>query len=194
MFVMTKLLVLLGVLCIPFLLFGIFAYSTVTGEIDLRKDLLAQQQSNQARFDTMWKIIKTKANISDKYSKDFKTIYPDLIKGRYSDGGGSLMKWIQEHNPEFDTSLYKDLMASVEAERTAFFKDQQELIRKKAERDKLLEYPVSGWVLRHFGDASPVEIVIITSDETNDAFESGREGRDAVDLFDDKQAEKDKDA
>ena len=179
---MKKLLVLFGVVAVFFLVFVIYGYSIVTSEIDLRKDLIAQQEANEARFDTMWKIIKTKANVSGKYSKDFKEIYPDLIKGRYSDGS-SLMKWIQEHNPDFDTSLYKDLMVSVEAERTTFFNDQRSLIRKKTEHDKLIEYPISGWVLQNFGSADPVEIVVVKSKETDQAFETGQEGREAVDLF-----------
>ena len=66
--------------------------------------------------------------MTDEYKEAFREIYPQLIEGRYSQGDGSLMKWIQESNPNFDTSLYKDLMNSIEVERTYFAAEQKKML------------------------------------------------------------------
>lgn len=88
----------------------------------------AQQENCEAFFSNMWEIMKTKAGVADEYRDAFTEIYPKLIEGRYSQGDGSLMKWIVESNPNFDPSLYKDLMVTIEAQRNAFFLEQQKLI------------------------------------------------------------------
>jgi hypothetical protein len=51
-------------------------------------------------------------------------MYVPLIEGRYTHGGGQMMQWLKEHNPQFDFSLFKDLMTSIEALRDEFFHEQ----------------------------------------------------------------------
>jgi hypothetical protein len=157
----------------------LMSLSYKTTEVQVKNGVLAQQKSCEAYFDKMWKVISQKAQITDQYKEAFKEIYPALMAGRYgNEKGGSLMKWIQESNPNFDVSLYKDLMASVEAERAGFFREQQKLIDLNREHDNLLEQPVSGFFLK--GKAK-IEIVIVTSDRTAQAFATGKDND--VDLF-----------
>lgn len=151
-----------------------YCVSTLNTEVRLRNQVVAQQKANEPSFDTMWKIISGKAQIVDKYKKDFKEIWPDLIAGRYSSGGG-LMKWIQERNPDYDSSLYKDLMGSVESERKRFLRDQQQLIDYNREHDVLVDSPISGFVIKMLGDPSKIEIKIVTSAETQQAFSTQQE-------------------
>ena len=120
----------------------------------------------------MWKILQQKAGIVSTYKKDFMDIWPDLIKGRYSQGGGLLMKWVQERNPNYDSSLYKDLMVSVEAERKSFLTKQEKLIDLKREHDNIRStFPGSLIV----GARPPIEITVITSQTTTSTFEKGEE-------------------
>jgi L-rhamnose mutarotase len=160
---------------------GMYCLSTVSREVDLRTQIQAKQEANKPSFDTMWKILAQKAGVTEQYKKDFKEIWPELIAGRYSQGGGKMMLWIQERNPDFDSSLYKDLMASIEAERKRFLRDQQLLIDYKREHDQLRKRPISGLVLRMFGDASEATITIVTSAQTDTAFATGQEND--TDLF-----------
>jgi hypothetical protein len=103
--------------------------SSSNSEISLKNHIEAQQKVCEAFYDKLWKIISQKAQVADQYKNAFKEIYPALIEGRYgNEKGGTLMKWIQESNPTFDVSLYKDLMSSIEAERTGFFMEQKKLI------------------------------------------------------------------
>src|SRR5690606_5717075 len=104
-------------------------------DVDLQNRFKAQSKVNEAFFDKMFKILQQKAGVASEYKESFKEIYQPLIEGRYSKDEGLLMKWIQESNPTFDASLFKDVMQSIEAERTGFFKEQEKLIDIKREHD-----------------------------------------------------------
>lgn len=143
------------------------------GEVDLRNRVMAQQQVCKASFDTMWKILAQKAQIAERYRDSFREIYPQLIAGRYgNDKGGVLLKWVQESNPQFDVSLYKDLMAAIEGERKSFFVNQKQLIDLKRQHDTTLQSWPNTMVL---AGRQPVEITVVTSATTDDAYRAGQE-------------------
>ena len=120
------------------LLIGMY-FSYNNREIALRKESEAQNGKIESVHDTMWKIIKQKAQVSEKYKDAFEKIYPDLIRGRYANDQGSMMKWIKEQNPEFDTSLYRDLSQAIEIQRTIFSNAQQRMLDILRERETLIE-------------------------------------------------------
>lgn len=159
---------------------AIYCVSTVNSEVNLRTQIAAKQKANEPSFDTMWKIISQKAQITGEYKDAFAKIYPDIMAGRYSTGG-TMMKWVQEQNPNFDTSLYKDLMGSVEAERKRFLRDQEQLIDYNREREALINRFPSKQILGMFGNNTPIEIKIVTSSKSDEAFATGKD--DDVDLF-----------
>lgn len=148
-------------------------------EIDLRATTVAQQDKCKVYFDKMWKILQQKAQIADQYKEAFKDIYPKLIEGRYSKGDGTLIKWITESNPTFDVSLYKELMQSIEIERTGYFNEQSTLIDMQREHAVLLKKIPSKWFMND--TLKPVEIIIVTSKSTKEAYVTGEEND--VDLF-----------
>ena len=153
-----------------------FSYNNA--EINLRKQSDAQRSKVEGVYDKMWKIIQQKAQVSNEYKEAFKEIYPEIISGRYSSGDGSLMKWIQESNPEFDTSLYKDLMASIEIYRTEFQHSQEKMIDIVREHDVLISVYPSKWFIKN---RKPIEYTVISSTRTKDTVETGID--DDVDLF-----------
>ena len=120
------------------LLIGMY-FSYNNKEIALRKESEAQKGKIESVHDTMWKIIKQKAQVSEKYKDAFEKIYPDLIRGRYANDQESMMKWIQEQNPNFDTSLYRDLSQAIEIQRTIFSNAQQRMLDILRERETLIE-------------------------------------------------------
>ena len=120
------------------LLIGMY-FSYNNKEIALRKESEAQKGKIESVHDTMWKIIKQKAQVSEKYKDAFEKIYPDLIRGRYANDQGSMMNWIQEQNPNFDTSLYRDLSQAIEIQRTIFSNVQQRMLDILRERETLIE-------------------------------------------------------
>lgn len=151
--------------------------SASNGEVRLRNAVVAQQKANETSFDTCWKIVQQQAQVTDKYKDAFKEIYVGLMEGRHYEKGGSLFKFVMESNPKFDSKLFLKLATSIESQRTVFKRDQQKLIDLKREHDNMLTTIPSSWFV---GSRPPVEIKIVTSTKTTEAFNSGKE--DDVDL------------
>lgn len=132
---------------------------TVNHEVALRKAIQAKSVANEATLDTMWKIIKQKAQIAEKNVseiKDMNKIYEDLVQGR---SGGALFKMVTENYPNLAqsevTKLYAEVMTSVEAERKTFKRDQQALVDVNRERDTMINQFPSSMILGMFGNKTP---------------------------------------
>ena len=150
------------------LLVMFFSYNNK--EIALRKEAEAQRGKIKSVRDKVFKIIREKANVSTEYRKAYEKIYPDLIAGRYSGDNGGMMKWIQEQNPTFDTSLYGDLMQSIEVQREAFNTEQTRMLDIINQRAALLEQYPSCWFIRN---KSAIDYTVIASTSTNNIMQSG---------------------
>ena len=155
---------------VAIVLIGVYMYFSYNNrEVALRKEAEAQNKKIASVHDTMWKILKEKAGVSEQYRETFEKIYPEIISGRYANDGGSTMKWIQESNPDFDTSLYKDLMQAIEVQRTCFSNAQQRMLDIIRERETLIESMPAKWFVKN---KSVIEYTVIASDKTNDVMTS----------------------
>ena len=157
------------------LLIMFFTYNNK--EIYLRKEADAQRKKIESTHDKMWKVIKQKAEVSDKYRETFERVYPEIIAGRYSEGS-SAMKWIQEANPNFDTSLYNDLMQAIEIQRTHLHNAQTRMLDVIRERASLIESYPSRWFITN---KSEIEYEVISSTKTHNVVETRID--DDVDVF-----------
>ena len=157
------------------LLIMFFTYNNK--EIYLRKEADAQRKKIESTHDKMWKVIKQKAEVSDKYRETFERVYPEIIAGRYSEGS-SAMKWIQEANPNFDTSLYNDLMQAIEIQRTHLHNAQTRMLDVIRERASLIESYPSRWFITN---KSEIEYEVISSTKTHNVVETRVD--DDVDVF-----------
>lgn len=149
-------------------------------EIELRNQAVAQEDANKLTFDKVWKVLKQKAGVTDKYASDFKDIYSGLMNSRYQGDQKSnpMFKWIQERNPNFSVDLYKDLSSAIESNRAEFLRVQKRLVDIKREHDNLrLKFPSSIFV----GSKPELDIKLVTSGKTEATFNTGKE--DNVDLF-----------
>ena len=146
-------------------------------EVALRKQAEAQRGKVEGTFDAMWKIISQQAQVSDQYKEAFKEIYPDLISGRYKDNN-TLMKWVQESNPNFDTRLYNTLMQTIEVQREQFKKSQERMLDLIREHETLCETYPSKWFITN---TTPIEYTIISSTKTKYTMETSVD--DDVELF-----------
>lgn len=172
-----------GFLLLSSLMSGCWAVNknidTDNSEVSLSTAIVAKKTDQEATFDNMWKVLNEKAKVADQYKEAFKDIYPELIEGRYSQGDGSLMKWITESNPTFDVSLYKDVMNSIETERNGFLTTQRQLMDLKREHDKLrLQWP-SKWFIND--SVKEVAIQIVSSTHAKEVIKSGKD--DEIELF-----------
>jgi len=165
-----------------FIIFAVvmFWIGTSNQEIDLRNQAMAQQKKNEVVFDKVWKVIAQKAGIASQYADRFKEIYHDIMSERYQGDskGAPLFKWIQEQNPQFSVDMYKDVADAVESNRAEFVMVQSRLVDIKREHDNLrMKFPSSIVV----GGRPALEIKIVTSAKTDEAFRTGKE--DSVELF-----------
>lgn len=163
-----------GVLALTLgIMIAVWAVGVSNTEIGLRNKIDEQQQVLSLNYDKMWKILKQQASIPDKYKSDFKEVYVGIMEGRYSDANrGSMMAWIKEHNPQYDSAMYNKLMVSIEANRTEFFMEQKKLRSFKKTHDDLREMFPSKLVV---GSRGEVEVKFITSAVTKNAVETGEE-------------------
>ena len=147
-------------------------------EIALHKEADAQQKKIEAVYDKMWKVISQKANISKEYKESFREIYNDIIAGRYEKDSGNLMKWITEANPDFDSSVYLDLMNTVEVLRSEFQHSQERMLDIIRERETLInQYPSKFFI----SDKSVIEYEVISSTQTKSIIDERVE--DDIELF-----------
>jgi len=130
-------LIALGVVLILGIGIAIWAIGVSNDEKRLVNKMDAQKEVIGLYFDKMWKILKEKASVADAAKEAFKEIYVPLIEGRYSQGDGTLMKWITEQNPTFDLSLYKDVQNSIETERNGFFVEQAKMTDMNREHENM---------------------------------------------------------
>ena len=177
---MKKVMIVVGCLIgMCALLYTIMWFSYSRKHVQLKNQAEAQQKVCEAHFDKMWKIIKQHAQVTESYRDSFEKIYPALMEGRYGNArGGALFSWIQERNPDLDASVWKKLMSAIEAQRTAFFRDQQHLLDIKREHDNLRLQPPSKWFI---DENDKIAVVIITSAKTEAAYSSGQEND--IELF-----------
>lgn len=147
-------------------------------EISLRQQSEAQRGKIEGVHDKMWKVLQQKAQVTDEYKSAFESIYPKLIEGRYSKGDGSLMKWIKESNPNFDVSLYKDLMQSIEIQRSEFQTSQERMLDIIREHETLVKTYPAKWFI---SDTKPIEYKVISSSKTKMVMQLGEDND--VDLF-----------
>lgn len=145
---MSTFLIFVLVLVVVAILLVVLYFYYNNAEISLRNEAEAQEKNIAAVSDTMWKIISEKANISNEYRKAFEKIYPEIISGRYSHNDGKMMLWIQEQNPQFDTSLYQDVARAVEVQRTHFMNAQTRMLDILRQRKDLIMQLPSSWFIR----------------------------------------------
>lgn len=146
-----------------------FTYNN--NEIALRKESEVQRGKIETVRDQMFQIIREQANVSSEYREAFNEIYPKIIEGRYREGGG-LMKWIQEANPHFDTSLYQTVSNSIEVQRTSLTSAQNRMLDIINQRATLIESYPSRWFIQN---KSVIEYTPISTSATKAVMESGKD-------------------
>jgi predicted small secreted protein len=172
--------VVVGIGAFLFVIYLLMGMHYRNGERSLRNLFTAKKQDVEASHDKMKKVIFQKAGITQQYAGDFERIYPNLIAGRYKgNGDGSLMKFVVEANPSFDTSLYKDLSQAVEAERANFLNVQRSIIDVQQVYNTYIITEPGSYFLPD--NLEPLKYTVISSTDSKNAVETGVDND--VDLF-----------
>lgn len=168
---------IIALICAGLLIVGVFIYystkiSATNKEVGLRTLTEGQQDVCKANFDKMFKEIQQVANVTEEAKKTFKDIYPELIKGRYENDKGLLMKWVQESNPQFNFGLYDRLIDIISDNRNEFFVEQKKLISYAKQHKAFIHKWPNTWF---FEPNDTVAYKIILSTKTEKVYETGKE-------------------
>lgn len=164
------LIITLGIILVISSIWIGMSFSYNNKEVALRQEAAKQYQNIEAVRDNMWKILQDQTSVTSEYREAFNEIYTNIIAGRYEQGDGTLLKFIKESNPNFDATLYKDLMKSIEVERTAFTREQTKMLDIIREHETLLQTRPSKWFITN---DSSIVYTVISSDNTKKVMETG---------------------
>jgi len=167
--------IILGFVAVVVLLTIVYIQMNINynnNEIKLRTSIEKKQKLNEAAFDNMWKIIKQKAQVADKYQNGFKDVYKTIMDTRYQNNNSSLFSFLKESNPNLDTSLYKDISNSIEAERNKFYDRQEQLSSLSEQHTNLIKTFPGSWFLNN---KETIPITIVSSSKTEDVFKTGKD-------------------
>ena len=126
--------------------------------------------------------VREVAQVPAIYAEDVKSIYRDVLAGRYGDNGSQAMfQWLQEQNPQIDASLYTRIQQIMEEGRTEFRVAQTRLVDQKRVYVTNLGYVWKGFWLDMAGyptlnvgfEGGQDDYAIITSDYATEAFKTG---------------------
>ena len=153
-------------------------YSANSREISKRNLAEAEIEKVEIIHDQVFKTISQNAQVTMKYTESFEKIFIGIMEGRYDNGGGEMMKWIQENNPNFNDSMFRDLMDDIKVLREKFADQQIKVEDVIREHKTLCEDP---WWSMFIKNKTPIEYEVISSAVTKKVIET-REDND-IDLF-----------
>lgn len=167
------------ILIVIVVLIGVtYGISANNQEKEYRNLAEAQMQKIETQYDNMWKVIQQKAQVTDQYKESFKEIFVGIIDGRYNKDNNVVMKWIQESNPNFDVSMYKDLMATIDIKRTEFMNVQNRMIDIVREHKNLCMKAPKSWFI---SNTTPIEFEPISSTQSKQVMSTKVD--DNIDIF-----------
>lgn len=175
----AKLLIGIGASVLAFVLLGAIVIASmfvgVNNQcISLEKGIQKQYGDNQNSYDNYFKKVLEAAQVTDKYAADFKSIYEKVMQGRYGAGGSkAAFQWLQEHNPQLDASVYRQIQQIIESGRNDFQANQSSLLeRKQIYETYIATFPnVIVSKMLGFPKIDLAKYDIVTSDETQKAFQ-----------------------
>jgi hypothetical protein len=168
----------LGGLGLGYLSFGNTANSY---EVSIK----ATYTNNQNVYDNGWKRVLEISQIPAMQADQVKSVYDGVMHGRYgANGSQAMVQVIKEQNPNLDPKLYRKIAQQIEIFHNQFESNQTKLISQKEEYERFLTATTSGRIYNgvagFLGGKYPRidmdKYGIVTSDETQSAFDTKRAG------------------
>ena len=185
-----KIIILLTVLGLGILTSFIFlgwGISLNNQEVSLRAAIEAKQVDNKQQLSSLKNKFKETASISEKEAELLTEAFVKYAEARSGQGGGSFATSVREAVPTIKPETLRNLQNIVESSRNSFAARQTELLDQNRAHNQLLrQFP--GNILFGMLGRQEVKVVVVTSEESEKAFESGRE--ESTNLFTPKTLEK----
>jgi hypothetical protein len=176
----TKTITFLSIAGLALLFVVIYAASAFSYRGDcnrMEQRLKARLESNKSSLATHINIVREMVQVPEMYRDDFAKVIEADMRGRYgASGSGATMQWIKERNLNFDSSLYSKIQTAIEAGRTRFHADQEQLMDIKREYETLLGGNKSVFVAMWFSypKIDLDQFKVVTNEETDRAFTTGK--------------------
>jgi hypothetical protein len=170
------------------IIFGIWYFGTFNKQARFVAQISGEQDVCKISYDNTWKVIQEMAQVPDAYKDGFKESWGVIVNSSPSKTAGLVNAYVTRFNPKFDSKLYEKLMVTIEHQRKSFAEAQKKLRALKTEHDAFrTTMPVDSMLGRMlFGTFPPIEVQLVLSEKTDNAFETGRD--DKINVFDRKPA------
>lgn len=146
--------------------------------VELQNQDEAARANVELAYDTMWKKIAQQAQVTDAAKEGFKEVYEGMMEARY-DGQNPAFLWLQEQNPNFDMSMFRVLMNTIDGERESLKRAQQVVLDIRVEYNNLRGRFPSSLVCGGMPDLP--EYTLLSSSRSKEVVRTGRD--DDVDVF-----------
>jgi hypothetical protein len=156
------------------LMLGVGAASFYNKEVGLRNNITAKQSDNHNQMDAMWKIIDQNAQVAQEDRNSLTKLFNDYAAGRSNDK--AVFNWVKEAVPNVavNSDNFKVLMNTITSQRDGFKFRQTELLDLgRAHDDLIMKFPNN--IYAHIFGCKHIDLVIVTSDKTEDAFKTGKD-------------------
>jgi hypothetical protein len=176
----NKILAISGVIALS----GIIAISTISyisaynlGN-RLEQRIIATYENNRNVLAQYGNRVSEAAQIPAMQRDDLTQVVTAALEGRYgSDGSQAVFQWIQEQNPQIDSTVYIQLQRIIEAGRIEFANEQTKLVdQKRVYETALGSFWQGTWLsIAGYPEINLDEYQIVSTSRANEAFDTGLE-------------------
>lgn len=143
-------------------------------------DIQSVYANNQNTYDNGFKKVLEEAQVPKMQVAGLKELYDGVMKGRYgANGSQAMLQMIRENNPTLNQETYLKIQRTIEEFHDTFQASQTDLISKKQAYQRFLSATTSGRIYNIIGHYPHIDLSkydIVTSDQTQNAFQTKRAG------------------
>lgn len=153
------------------ILWGVTTYNKA---ISYENQFQAQLANREMMHDNMFKTISEKFSTAKLERETVSKMIDAVAQGRQ---GGAIFKSVQETNPTFDQSLFREVMATIEGKRNEFTRSQQTLAQLQKEHNDLLTHLFSSLIV---GGRAPLTFLVVSSSATKETMTTGIDDKSPI--------------
>lgn len=163
------------------------ATTSYNQQISLRNAHEANEDANQVVYTKFVNILQEQAGVVNASVEAQKELFALIMNSKSGQGGGAMIKFIREHNPNPDAALtetskqFTSIMNEISGLREEFARAQKKSLQiEKDHKDLVQGFFSSRLIAMLGGDLAPLDTNIVTAPETAAAFSGEGQGK-AVD-------------